>query len=122
MITAVHTLLYCDDPAAARRFLRDVLGWPAVDSGGGWLIFRAGPAEMAAHPTSGDEGWSSSPHHEITLMCDDIESTMADLAAKGALFTRPVRDDGWGLTTSMAVPGAGELMLYEAKHLTAHDL
>ena len=45
MITAVHTLLYAEDPDAARDFLRDVLQFPSVDSGGGWLIFRTGPSE-----------------------------------------------------------------------------
>ena len=34
-------------------------------------------------------------------MCDDIVQTVADLEAKGAEFTREVRDDGFGLTTSM---------------------
>ena len=122
MITAVHTLLYCDDPVAARAFLKEVLGWRSVDTGGGWLIFHAGPAELAAHPTSGADGWSSTPHHEITLMCDDIEATIADLETRGAEFTRPVRDDGWGLTTSLSVPGAGEILLYEPRHSTAYDL
>ena len=27
MITAVHLLIYSDDPEATRSFLRDVLGW-----------------------------------------------------------------------------------------------
>jgi catechol 2,3-dioxygenase-like lactoylglutathione lyase family enzyme len=53
MITAVHTLVYADDPEAARAFFRDVLGWPHIDAHGGWLIFRTGPSELGVHPTSG---------------------------------------------------------------------
>src|SRR5215468_10493833 len=78
MITAVHALVYADDPVAARDFFRKVLGWPHVDARGGWLIFRSGPSELAAHPTSGsgmDGDWSTPQHHEISLMCDDIEAT-----------------------------------------------
>jgi hypothetical protein len=37
MITAVHTLVSADDPEQARACFRDVLGWPPVDAGGGWL-------------------------------------------------------------------------------------
>lgn len=114
MITAVHTLVYADDAEAARAFFRDVLGWPHVDAGGGWLIFRTGPSELGVHP--------GPAHHEISLMCDDIEATVAELTAKGAVFTRDVRDDGFGLTTSIAVPGAGEMLLYQPRHAPAYDL
>jgi len=124
MITAVHTLVYADDAEAARDFFRDVLGWSYVDAGGGWLIFRTGPSEMGVHPTSderGGEPWSARPHHEISLMCDDIESTVAELEAKGAEFTRGIRDDGYGLTTSLKIPGAGEMMLYQPRHPVAFE-
>lgn len=125
MITAVHTLVYADDAEAARTFFRDVLGWPHVDAGGGWLIFGTGPSELGVHPTSGEAEapeWSTTQHHELTLICDDIESTVAELMSKGVGFSRPVNDDGFGLTAMMQVPGAGDMMLYQPKHPTAHDL
>ena len=37
-ITGAHILLYSDNPEADRTFFRDVLGFGAVDAGGGWLI------------------------------------------------------------------------------------
>ena len=116
MITAMHTLIYAEDDTAARAFFRDVLGWPHVDAGGGWLIFRTGGAELGVHP--GAPG----THHEVSLMCDDIEATVADLTGKGVEFTRPVRDDGFGMTVTFLVPGAGEMMLYQPHHPTAFDL
>jgi predicted enzyme related to lactoylglutathione lyase len=125
MITAVRTLVYADDAEAARAFFRDVLGWSHVDTGGGWLIFKTGPSELGVHPTSDDRGgepWSTSQHHEISLMCDDIESTVAELTAKGAEFTGEITDRGFGLTTVLRVPGAGEMMIYQPHHPTAHDL
>ena len=84
MITSVHTLVYSDDPPATRAFFRDVLQWPFVHDEGSsseaddWLIFRTGPSELGVHPTSG-EGWSSSRHSELSLMCNDIAATVAEL-------------------------------------------
>lgn len=118
MITAVHNLVYADDPDKARAFFRDVLGWPAVDAGGGWLIFKSGASELGVHPT--DHG--TRPHHQISLMCDDIEATVDDLRRRGVEFTQDVRDDGFGLTAMLVVPGGGELMVYQPRHPSAFDL
>jgi catechol 2,3-dioxygenase-like lactoylglutathione lyase family enzyme len=125
MITAAHLLIYSDDETATRAFLRDVLELPNLDVHEGWLIFKAGPSELAVHPASsptvdGDEG--SGTRHEITLMCDDLGRTVSELTAKGAEFIRSPSEQRWGTTIMMKVPGAGELMLYQPKHLTAHDL
>lgn len=125
MITAVHTLVYADDAEAARAFFRDVLGLAHIDVHGGWLIFKTGPSELGIHPTSDErdgESWSTNEHHEIALMCDDVHRTVAELTSNGAEFTRDVRDDGFGLTTMLKVPGAGEMMLYQPRHPPAHNL
>ena len=96
MITAVHTLIYSDDAPATRAFFRDVLGWPFVEhaeSGQGWLIFQTGPSELGVHPTSGTHGgkdWSTPRQHSVSLMCDDIEATRAELEGKGASFAGDV--------------------------------
>jgi predicted enzyme related to lactoylglutathione lyase len=124
VITAVHTLIYSDDVAATRAFLRDVIEWPHVDVHDGWLIFKSGPSELAVHPTSmpdsGDSG-SAGRHHEISLMCDDLAKTVAELTARGAEFTREASEERWGLTISMSIPGAGEMLLYQPKHPLAYD-
>lgn len=114
MINGVHTILYSDDAPATRAFLRDVLGWSSIDSGDGWLIFETPPCEMGVHPTRGPDGevWGSAPQHDISLMCDDIEATVAELTAKGVEFTSEVRDMGYGLVTTFVVPFAGTMQLY----------
>jgi catechol 2,3-dioxygenase-like lactoylglutathione lyase family enzyme len=125
MITAIHTLIYCDDPAATRAFLRDVLGWPFVDAHDGWLIFGTGPSELGVHPTADERGGGPVTyprHHEISLMCDDIEATRTELEAKGATFSSPVNDEGYGLVTMLDIPAAGPIMLYQPKHKLAYDL
>jgi catechol 2,3-dioxygenase-like lactoylglutathione lyase family enzyme len=129
MITGVHALVYADDAEAARTFFRDVLEFPYVDAHGGWLIFRTGPSELGVHPTSagaggeGGEGadWHTGPHHEITLMCDDIRATVAGLEARGAEFTQEIKEQGFGLTAMLKVPGAGDVMLYEPRHPVAYN-
>ncbi len=128
MITSIHTLIYSDDAPATRAFLRDVLGWPHVedaDSEAGWLIFGTGRSEMGVHPTrsvwEGQE-YNSPRHHELALMCDDVEVTRTELEAKGATFSTPIADEGFGLATMMEVPGADPIMLYQPKHPTAYNL
>ncbi|CAN5302555.1 hypothetical protein BH20ACT24_BH20ACT24_19470 [soil metagenome] len=116
MITGAHLILYSKDPESDRDFIRDVLEYTHVDAGDGWLIFKAPPTEVAVHPTEGPE------RTELYLLCDDVEATVAELRARGAEFAGPVRDEGWGLLTTIRLPGGGELGLYQPGHPTAHDL
>jgi predicted enzyme related to lactoylglutathione lyase len=125
VITAVHTLIYSDDPEATRAFLRDVLEWQYVDAGHGWLIFKTGPSELGIHPTSGEhegEEFSHPRQHSISLMCDDLEATIAELEAKGATLSGGIRDLGFGITTMLELPGADDILLYEPRHPKAYDL
>lgn len=115
VITAVHTLIYAHDPEAARAFFRDVLEFPFADTGGGWLIFQTGPSELGVHPGSW-EGGSTEQRFDISLMCDDLAATMAQLSAKGATFDGDVREEQWGSTIQLLVPGAGTMTLYQPKY------
>jgi catechol 2,3-dioxygenase-like lactoylglutathione lyase family enzyme len=110
MITGAHAVIFTKDAEGLRAFLRDVLEFPSVDAGNGWLIFALPPAELAAHPTNEDG------HHELYLMCDDVHATVAELKEKGAELGPEVSDEGFGLVTSIKLPGGGELGLYEPKH------
>ena len=117
MINGVHAIIFTRDAEADRAFLRDVLDLPSIDAGGGWLIFALPPAELAAHPTDGDT------HHELYLMCDDVQATVEELRGKGVEFTRQISEEGFGLMTALRLPGGGELALYEPRHpspLPAH--
>jgi len=116
MINGAHVIIHSRDAEADRVFIRDVLGYPNVDAGGGWLVFKAPPAEIAVHPTDGPGT------HELFLMCDDLEATMDDLSARGVEFATEVTDARWGRITAIRLPGGGELGLYEPRHPTAYDL
>jgi catechol 2,3-dioxygenase-like lactoylglutathione lyase family enzyme len=112
MITGAHAIIFSSDAEGVRAFFRDVLGFPSVDAGNGWLIFALPPAELAAHPTE------ETGHHELYLMCDDVHATVDELTSKGVEFSRPVSDEDFGLMTSIKLPGGGELGLYEPRHPT----
>ena len=127
MIAALHALIYSDDPDATRAFLDDVLGWPFVEGGfdPGWLIFKTGPSELGVHPTRGTydgADYSRPLQHKVSLMCDDVHATVAELRAKGARFSGEIEDYGFGLGINLELPGAGEILLYEPQHRIAYDL
>lgn len=115
MIDGAHLIIYTSDAEADRAFFRDVLEWPAVDAGHGWLIFRTPPAELALHPTDGE------PTTELMLMCGDLAATIDTLTARGVEFTEPVHQERWGAVTALRLPGGSRLGLYEPHHPRAHD-
>jgi predicted enzyme related to lactoylglutathione lyase len=118
MITGIHALIFNHDADAVRAFVRDVLGFSSVDAGRGWLIFALPPAELGVHPIDASE----TARHELYLMCDDIQTTVEELKAKGVEFPRPIEDQGFGLVTWLTMPGGAELALYQPRHPTALQL
>ena len=109
MITGAHVTIYSTDATADRALLRDVLQLSCVDAGGGWLIFKLPPAEVAVHPAE------ASDRHELFLTCDDVEAAVRDLTARGVAcdsFTTPA----WGKLTRVHLPGGGSLGLYQPRH------
>jgi hypothetical protein len=88
------------------------MGWDSVDAGDGWLIFALPPAELGVHP-------AEQPSHQLTLMCDDIVATVADLRARGIQFRDEPHDERFGIVATMVLPGEVDLMLYEPRHPTA---
>ncbi len=104
-------MFFTPQAAELRAFLRDKLGLPFVDTGGGWLIFSLPDAEVASHPA--DEA-----RHQFSFYCDDLQQTMADLKGRGVEFTSDVSEQEWGWLTRFKVPGGGEVALYQPKYST----
>jgi len=113
VITGAHAILYSTDAEADRVFLRDLLGTPSVDAGGGWLIMALPPAEIAVHPTE------DAPRQELYLMCDDIEGTVKEITARGITVERATSDEGWGLLATVRLPSGGPLAVYQPRHPVA---
>lgn len=114
MIRGMHAMFYSSDAAALRAFLRDKLGLSGTDVGDGWLIFDAPEADLGVHPTERDGPPSGTA--DVSFYCDDIESTVRELAAKGVAFRHPPEDHGYGFVTYFNVPGGFSIQLYQPKY------
>lgn len=123
MVYGAHVLLYSRDAEADRAFLRDIVGFPAVDAGGGWLIFGLPPAELAVHPGELEQEHAGQPllGAVIYLMCDDLTEEVAALQAQGVACT-PRQTAPWGMSVAFKLPSGGEIGLYQPTHPTALGL
>ena len=108
MITGAHVILYSKDADADRAFVRDVLGFPHVDVGHGWLIFALPPAELATHP-------ADAPSHELYLMCDDVKAFVAAMKKRRVVCSE-VHEERWGSIVRVTLPSGTELGVYQPKH------
>jgi predicted enzyme related to lactoylglutathione lyase len=109
MISGVHAIVYSKEAEKLRSFFRDVLEWPFVDAGRGWLIFALPPAELGVHLAERNS-------HELYLMCDDVHATVEKLKSKGIGISQPVADQGWGLVTQIELPDGSRMGLYQPNH------
>jgi len=112
MINGAHIIVYSKDAESDRAFFRDILKFPAVDAGHGWLIFALPPGEAAFHPSEKND------LHELYFMCDDLKATMESLKGK-KVKCGSVKEVQWGSLTTISLPGGGKIGLYQPKHPTA---
>jgi predicted enzyme related to lactoylglutathione lyase len=106
----MHAIVFSPEAQKVRAFFGDVLGLSSADAGGGWLIFALPPAELAVHPAE------HAGHHELYLMCDDIQATLAELRDKRVEVARDIADQGWGLLAAIRLPDGSQFPLYEPRH------
>jgi catechol 2,3-dioxygenase-like lactoylglutathione lyase family enzyme len=110
-INGVHLLFFSPEAEALRVTLRDAFGWPHVDAGGCWLIFATPPSEISVHP-------AERPGHKISLTCDDLDGTIADLRARGVTLRGEPEDRQFGRAITVVLPGGVEVLLYQPAHPT----
>jgi hypothetical protein len=125
MITGAHFLLYSKHPEADREFFRDVLGFPAVDAGGGWLIFALPPAELGVHPANENfvqrHAYQDLLGTVMYLMCDDLSAVVKTLEKQQVRCTEVLAAE-WGSATTVRLPSGGQIGLYQPSHPTALEL
>lgn len=109
MLTGAHIVVYSKDPEADRLFFSEILRFPSVDAGEGWLIFGVPAAEVAFHPHDENN------KHEMYLTCDDIKTQVAALKERGAKVGK-ISQQRWGILTTVSLPGGGTIRLYQPKH------
>lgn len=109
MITGAHSILYSNQPKADREFLKNIMGLPHVDVGGGWLIFGLPPAELAVHPAE------VSGKQEFYFICDDVEAFTSEMQ-KHSVTCSAIHEEPWGKLVDITLPGGGQLGVYQALH------
>jgi hypothetical protein len=109
MITGAHFVIYSTNPEKDRAFFRDVLKFPNIDAGDGWLIFGLPPAEVAVHPSKENN------LQEFFLMCDDIHELIIQMKSLKVKCSK-VQSLPWGLLTKLQLPGGGDLKIYQPLH------
>lgn len=53
------------------------------------------------------------------IYSDDPAATRAELESRGATFTGPTQDMGWGIGATVEVPGADGILVYQPRHEVA---
>src|SRR5581483_4174203 len=109
MIIGAHVVIYTKNPEADRAFFQDVLKFPSVDAGHGWLIFAMPPCEAAFHDAE-----NNGPH-ELYFMCDDVAATLSELEAKQVKVSE-IQQQRWGKVARFTLPGGGQIGIYEPRH------
>ncbi|HWD09477.1 MAG TPA: ATP-binding cassette domain-containing protein [Actinomycetota bacterium] len=110
-VNGVHVVLFSPEAEALRAQIRDVFGWSNVDLHDGWLIFAVPPAELAVHP--------GEAHHELSLICRDLDGTLADLRAKGVEVVGDPVERSFGRAVTLRLAGGVEVLLYQPNYPTA---
>ena len=111
-ITGVHMLFHSPEAQSLRATLRNAFGWSGLDIGDGWLIFATPPGELGVHP-------SDQPGHEISLMCDDLNETIAGLEGSGVTVRGEPEERRFGRAVTAVLPGGVEVLIYQPSHPTA---
>jgi hypothetical protein len=109
MLTGAQVILYSRDAEADRNFIRDVLKFPHVDAGHGWLIFALPRSEIAVHPSKKNEV------QEFYLLCDDVQAFVAEMKSQ-KIRCSAVTEERWGSITHVTLPGGGKLGVHQPKH------
>jgi len=109
MITGAHSIIYSTNSEADMNFFKDILKFPNVDIGHGWLIFGLPPSEIAIHPSS------QNGLQEFYLMCADINEFLEEMS-KHKISCSSIENQRWGLLVYLTLPGGGRLGVYEPKH------
>ena len=115
MITGMHVAVISKEFQANYDFLRDKVGLPSYDAGGGFLIFEPPSIEIACHPA--DE-----PTYEVSFFCDDVKATKRELEGRGVVFTSEIREESWGSIAEFSLPDGRSVGLYERKYSKANPI
>ena len=90
-------ILFTGDADRLAAFYRDVLGLAVLEQEPGWIVLDAGGVKLAVHGIPKDiAGEVTDPpqkredsYYKPTFVVDDLDATLAKLAAHGIAMTAP---------------------------------
>ena len=111
MLIATHSVIYSAKPEADRKILREVFGLRQLEVGGSYVICKLPEAEVSVH-----ESKAPSPRgQELYFLADDIREFVASME-RHRVACDAVQDTGWGLLTTVHLPGGARLGVYQPKY------
>ena len=90
-------ILFTGDADRLAAFYRDVLGLPVLEQEPGWIVLDAGGVKLAVHGIPKEiAGEVTEPpkkredsYYKPTFVVDDLDATLAKLAAHGIAMSTP---------------------------------
>jgi hypothetical protein len=117
MIKGAHVLISSTQPEPLRSFFRDTLGL-AVLGDESWPVFELPATELGVHDT---EDGDHEGRVQFYLICDDLDATIAELAAKGVEFDGEPTDEGFAMQALIRFPSGLKLPVYQPRYRSVID-
>jgi predicted enzyme related to lactoylglutathione lyase len=102
------------DIARSAEFYSAVFGWPTRQRGDGRLAFDDGVGQVSGTWVTGRAA-SGTPGLLVYIMVDDMDATLAKVAAHGGVIVQPVGGDAPEITARFRDPGGNVLGLYQER-------
>lgn len=102
-----YVILLCRDMAAARRFYRDVMGFPLVEDQEHWVRFQVGTSFLTLRPRGPWRAWhdgeaihgAASVQLAFRVTPEEVDACHAELCAKAVEILEPPKDQDFGHRT-----------------------
>ena len=112
-----YVVLPCRDMVAARRFYREVMGFPITYERHDWIKFEIGSMALALRPLDGPFAARPDPGRGVQLAFrvdyDQVDACHAELKAHEVAIIEPPADQDWGhRTLFFADPEGNVLEIY----------
>ena len=111
MLIGTHSVIYSKNPEQDRKVLREVFGLRQIDVGGSYVICKLPDAEVSVH----DSKAPTPPGQELYFLADDIRAFVASME-RHRVTCDAVQDTGWGLLTTVHLPGGAKIGVYQPKY------
>ncbi|MEM3798739.1 MAG: VOC family protein [Thermoprotei archaeon] len=101
------------DAKKAAEWYTKTLGLELASSEGHWVTVKTKDSKTVIHLCQGPP--LEPGNTGILFECDDIQKTYSELASRGVVFTKPPKDEGWGVYALFRDLDGNEFWLMKAE-------